>query len=436
MPVPADQQLATSRGWPAGIDNLNSEQALARDENGVTTALRDAQNVDLDRQGKPARRAGYRKLVSAATHAHSLWASRDFPLALYVDGGDLMALPDGDAPFVVNAGMGIEPVSYAEAAGSAWWVSTSQHGRVSGAGDAGAWGVVGPGGPPTLAATASGGLCAGRYQVAVTFMDAAGEESGTPRAATVDVADGGGIQLSDIPQPDDATHRIRVYASPANGDMLYFVADWPAGTATAFIGPHRAGRPLATQFLEPMPCGHIVRWQNGRLFVAAGSDLVFSEPLRYGLTDPVHNRIGFGGRIDLLEPVGAGTEGAGLFVADGRKTYFTGGADPKTYTLRIAYPHGVVPGTSLVVPGSVFGLESTAPVAYWLADNGVGCLGLPGGQVVPLRENQTIAPAATAGASLYRDTGAMRQVVTTLVNAVPRGLAIGDKLTCEVFRHD
>jgi hypothetical protein len=435
MASPSDKQLATSRGWAAGIDNLNPEQALTRDEDGNVIAVRDAQNVDLDRHGKAARRAGYRKLIATA-HAHSLWSDPAFPLALYVDGDALRAMRDDAVPFTVRNGMGVELVSFAETAGFAWWASPSQHGRVSADGDALDWGVVGPAGQPVLVPTASGGLCAGRYQIAVTFLTAAGEESGTPLAAWVDVPDGGGIALTGIPQPAGQNQRIRVYASSANGDGLYFVVDWPVGAVSGTIGAHAAGRPLTTQFLEPMPCGHIVRWQNARLYVATGADVVFSEALRYGLTDPAHNRLGFGARVAMLEPVGAGGEGAGLFIAAGAKTYWTGGVDPKAFNLRIVYAHGAVPGTSIRLPGNVFGLETTEPVAYWLADNGVGCIGLPGGQVMPLRENQTIAPAASGGTSLYRDTGGLRQVVTTLVNASPRGLAIADKLDCEVYRHD
>jgi hypothetical protein len=281
-----------------------------------------------------------------------------------------------------------------------------------------------------------GGLSAGTYQLAVTFLTAAGEESGASLAAMVDVPEGGGVQCDAIPQPPDASYRVRLYLSGANGDVLHFARDLAAGMTSVLLGVTRAGKVLETQFLEPMPPGHIVRWFNGRLYVAVDNVLVWSEAMRYGLTRLAHNRAGFQKRLDLLEPVGAGDEGAGIYVASADRTYFLGGTDPKAFSNRIAYPHGAVPGTALRVPANVFGVQSSTEVVYWLARNGVGCLGLPGGTVMPLRENQVIGPSADSGASLYRDVNGLRQVITTLVGAQERGLALGDKLNCTVIRHD
>lgn len=436
MPAPSDKQLMRLSGWPAGIDNRDPEQALTRDDNGAVVALRDAENVDLDRQGKVARRSGYTRIVSAAS-AHSLWGDPRFPFGLYVDNGSLMALREDGSSFVLFGGMGTQPVSYAVAAGAVYWSSTEQHGRLNADGVAFPWGVPGPGGPPALTANPTvGGLHAGRYQVTVTYLSPSGEESGASEAATVNVPEGGGIQLVAIPQPPDASYRVRVYASAANGDVLYMAKDLPAGITTMLLGVFRTGRPLETQFLEPMAPGHIVRWLNGRLYVAVGATLTYSEAMRYGLCHPVNNRIGFETRLAMVEPVASGDDAAGLYVASGGRVYWLPGTDPKAFALKVARPHGVVPGTSLTVPARVFGLEADAPVPYWLGSDGVACLGLPGGVVVPLRENQAMAPAADAGASLYRDTGSLRQVITTLTGAAERGVAIGDRLECEVYRHD
>jgi hypothetical protein len=65
----------------------------------------------------------------------------------------------------------------------------------------------------------------------------------------------------------------------------------------------------------------------------------------------------------------------------------------------------------------------------------VACLGLPGGQVVPLRERQVVAPAAERGASLFRERDGMRQVITALQGATPQGIAIGDRASSRVYRN-
>jgi hypothetical protein len=435
----SDKQLAQMAGWPAGVDNLSPETDLTRDDQGkVVIALRTAQNVDLTAGGKASRRAGY-TLVVAGGRVHSLWSADLWPFALVVLDGVLSGFAGGGDTFDIQAGLepGL-PLSYALAGDKVHWSNGSQCGVVLADATAAPWGCPAPGGQPTLTALPTGGLDAGTYQVAVTWQLASGEESGAALASTVAVPAGGGIALSDIREPDDAAvAKVRVYVSPADGDVLYHAVDLSPGLPAAVIGKSRRGLPLATQFLEAMPAGQIVRWFNGRLYVAARGVLCWSEALRYGLTHPTKNRLPIvGGDIDLLEPVGAGTEAPGVYVASGHRTYWLGGTDPAQFTQRIAYPYGAVAGTGIVVPGNVFGLDSTAPVAYWMASNGVACLGLPAGQVLPLRDKQVVAPQAKTGASMFRAQAGLRQVVTTLRDTAPNGLAIRDSGVMTVDRYD
>lgn len=440
MAAPSDKQLVRLSGWPAGIDNRDPEQALTRDDNGAVVALREAENVDLDKDGKIRRRQGFNKVTSGIA-VHSLWSDPGFPLALYADGGELTAMQTDLGVFSVSGGlMPGQGLSYAVAAERVYWSNGFQTGCVGADGSTLTWGIAGPGGQPTLAGGSGiGGMDAGTYQVAVTFVTATGEESGTPRAAVVSVPQGGGITLTGIPQPVDATQRVRVYRSGANGDVLYHATDIPAGTATLLMGVSRLGKPLTSQFMEPMPAGQIVRPHAGRLWVATGSIVVYSEPLRYGLTKLPQNRMTFTARIDLMEPVGNGDDGGGgLFVAAADRTYWMGGSNPTDMRAAYRYPEGAgaVPGTAIRVAGTTLGLETTEPVVYWLARNGVGCIGLPGGQVMPLRAAQVVGPSAEAGASVLRDQRGMRQIITALRSAAPQGVAMGDRLECEVIRHD
>lgn len=433
----SDKQMPTMRGWPAGIDNLSPEEDLVRDDQGkVVIGLRAAENVDLVGSGKPRRRAG-RTLALAMSGTHSLWRDDRFPFALFAAGRTLQGFQPGGAFEITDGLTPGRPASYAFAAGRVYWSNEQQSGVVLPDGSPAQWGCPCPMGQPTLTAVAGqGGLGAGTYQVAITWSLASGEESGATLAAMVQVEEGGGIQIADMPVPPDEVARVRVYVSQTNGDQLYHQIDLDPALPVAVIGSGRHGKPLDSQFLESMPAGHIVRWFNGRLLVAADRTMLWSESLRYGLTNPTKNRIGFGARLGLMEPVGVGGDAAGVYVADAKRTYWLGGTDPARWTQVIAYPYGAVPGTGLSVPGSLFGLDSAAPVAYWLAANGVACLGLPGGTVLPLRERQAIAPVATSGASLLREQNGVRQVVTALQEASPRGLAMSDRAVTTVERYD
>lgn len=67
------------------------------------------------------------------------------------------------------------------------------------------WGVQTPARQPALAADTVGGLHAGTYQVAVTFVADTGEESGSPAPQEIAIAEGGGILLSLLRSPQRPT---------------------------------------------------------------------------------------------------------------------------------------------------------------------------------------------------------------------------------------
>ncbi len=432
----SEKELIPIGPFPAGLNNLDRETELTRSEDGKRViALREAENVDLPRSGWPRRRRGFGRVVEG-TRVHSLWAGGRFPLMLFVDGDTQYARRKGAVPFAVRDGLSPRAASYACPNDRVYCSNGAQAWCVLPDGEVAAWGVESPAGQPTVTASIDGGLDAGTYQVAITYLDARGEESGTGLAVLVDVADTGGISVSGIPQPSSPdVLRVRLYASPANGDVLYHVRDLPVGQLAALIGAGHRGKPLATQFLTPMRAGSIVRHLAGRLYVAQGRTMRWSEALRYGLTHADKNMRSVGERIDLMEPVGDGGDAPGFYVADHKRTYWLGGADPANATLRIAHAAGAIPGTGITVPANLFGLETTLPVAYWLAANGVACLGLPGGQVLPLRERQVVAPTAERGASLFRERDGIRQIITALQGATAQGLAVGDRASPRVYRN-
>lgn len=433
----SDKELVAVGPWPAGVDNLNRETSLARSDDGKrVVALREAVNVDVDRQGFVTRRRGYGQELSGA-RVHSLWAGGRFPYMLYADGDTQLACATGGTTIQVRDGLAARAISYAITGDRVYCSNGQQAWCVHANLDARPWAVESPTGQPACQPSTDGGLDAGDYQLAITYLDARGEESGTGQAVSVAVPADGGIMLPDIPQPSAASVvRVRVYVSGANGDVLYQARDVPVGQLSALVGAGNRGRPLVTQFLSPLPPGHIVRAGAGRLWVASGRALRWSEALRYGLTHATKNVRSIGEHVNLMEYVGDGGDAPGLFVADDKRTYWLGGADPAAMSLRIAYSYGAVPGTGLTVPGNLFGLDTTVLVAYWLSRNGVACLGLPGGVVVPMRDAQIVAPMADRGASLLREVNGVRSVVTTLSGAYPQAVAVGDRASARVYRNN
>lgn len=428
-----DGELDTRAGWPLGLNNLSKETDLP------PGTLRDAVNVDLDRGGKLQRRQGY-ALAAAGTNVHSAWSDDYLPWGLYVDANTLRVFHADESSEALVSGLapGL-PLSYTRINDAVYWTNGAQCGAITLDLEAVPWACPNPSSQPAVTAGA-GALDAGTYQVAVTFVEPSGRESGASLAVMIDVAEGGALALTQIPQPADPLVRIRVYATSGNDGVLRAAVTLPHGTTQYELTQKPQGRPLDTQHLRPMPPGQIVRYGNGRQFVARGREVLYSPALRYGLHDPRSARVGYAGRVDLLEFVGDGGDGAGLYVADAKRTYWHGAPDPANWSQVIASPVGAVPGTTAMASGEVWGLQTKKPLPVWLARNGRLCVGLPGGEIYHPQPSDRGAEAvidqAQRGALLFREGRGNRQIIAALQGAQPQGLAITDRVIAKVYRHD
>jgi len=429
MPV-SDKALRPIGPWPAGIDNVHKETSLVTTDKGVRIALREAVNVDIADDGKIETRGGY-SLINSTVRGHSLWADMPFPYALFIDGGTQYATTFDATPITVRIHLPYREACYQRIGDRVYCSNSEENWVVNSDLTVQTWGVETPDGAPTLTA-AAGGLPIGTYQVTVTFINSRGEESGADLASTVTLSAVGAISLSHIPQPIGSdVARVRLYATEANGDVFYFQRDVPVGMTSVTLSSVTNGVPLRTQFLEQMPAGDGLALLAARLYVMNEDGIFFSQSLRYGLYEPTENQIAIR-RGKMLIAVGDGSDGAGLYVSDDSFTYWLGGPDPFLFRPKKVYSSAAVKGTARLVPGSMLGLETSEPVAYWLAENGVACVGMPGGSVMPLRENQSVAPAAERGATIFRDANGVRQIITSLSGGQQQGAAIGDSAIVEI----
>lgn len=424
----------TSIGRITGIDNVSDETELR------AGAVREAVNVDLTVKGMPKRRGGY--ALALAGNAHSLvgWqldGSDDRSLRLIgVRDGVLEAYEEAAGNTLtastVRGGMGENPVSYLELNGDLYWTNGVEFRRIRGLDLADTAGWPDVLGPPVVAAAVTGGLDPGDYQVAVTVKDEDGRESGAPGAELVTVAAGGGIRISAWP-PHVEGVTYAVYVSGANGDLLEWALDVPVGSGPVTIGAGARGKPLETQFLIPLPPGHMLTRIGARILMAYEDTVIIGEAFRYGLCQP-DRAFTLKERVTLLQGCGE-AETAGAFVSGSKRTLFFGGPDALSGVRRVVYPFGAVPGSGITVRGNLLGLETTQRVAVWLATNGVFVAGLPGGQVVPLTEGQCVIPSAERAAAMLRERNGHRQILLALQGqTVGQDFGMGDTAVATVRR--
>ena len=402
MPKPPPSLSFT--GFPAGIDNRSVAFALKQG------AARNLVNVNVRASGKVVRRQGYAKVLSD-TSPHSLFSNGN--VVLYVANGHLKQLT-GTVSTTLDANWGDAPTAYADRAGEVFFSNELRTGRW--ANGYKSWGVENPPHQPQADALPTGGLYAGTYQVAITWRDAMGIESGTPMTATVDVSEGGGIMLSDFPQPPAYVESVGVYVSSHNGTELYLDNDYPAWTTTVILEQEERSIPLETEYMQPMPPVNRACVQGGRVYGAASHALYVTNPFNPYLTSL--DGVLFESPITALLPV---TDG--IYVVTERKAYFMQFEGEVPQRRELAY-HGAVPGAVACDPIN--------PGVLWLGEKGL-MRGLPGGENQNLTE-QVAMPKAQQGSMTIREEDGERFAIVSTWGCTPNPLVSSEWAQRETTR--
>lgn len=419
---------ATSKPIPlsvaGGVDNRAHPTRLA------DGFVRVADNVDIDASGVPSSREGYELWVELPG-AHSAWTDDLLTFALVADATTLYRLDDDGTLTTLVTGLNGSPVSYAAIAQRVRWSNGVQTGQVALDGTTMPLGVSTPLPSYGVTAVANGGLFAGSYGVTMTFADAAGEEGGAPETVYVDVAEGGGIQVSNVPtDPAGTATTARLYVTGANGTDLLYAGSALPGAASFLIGAGDRGRMLITQFCEPFPPSDCLLAMNGRLLGALGRDLVWSLPLYYGLTRPSQCSLRLPDEIVML--AAPESDGFLLYVGTRKKTYVLRGESIDSCTLKAANAAGVVPGAVAMVPANVLALDGVlTPTPVWAGADGVPYAGTVNG-VVPLSEH-FVYPIYDRAAAIHVDDGGRSRFIVAGRGGRTSGLAMGDYASAEVI---
>lgn len=384
-----------------GVDLLSSETAL------IKGSVRSAVNIDIGRAGRYARRKGYSSVLNE-TGLHSVYYApqKGWTVVGYNDELHKYNAGNGTTTYLAQLNSP-DPLTYTEYNGNLYFSSRSTLGWVPGNSDeARQVGVPTPA-APTLTTQTSGGLLPGKYGVVITMVDDRGEESGACAVQTIDLPDGGGIRLSNLPERLEST--VFIYVTGADDDRLRLVATPPAVFPTYLISDIAKGSGCDTQHLIPMPPGEMVCWHNGRLVTANNGAVRFSEPLRPHLHNPAHGVLPFSGYISFIESVGDG-----MYIGDSRGVWFLNGKDPVKTELRRVSSCRAVHRSSIMVPPEHFDEKTVpvdSPVAVWLSTSGY-VVGMPGGTTVELHPDRIKVPAGLSGRTTFLLRNGRKQLVT------------------------
>ena len=390
-----------------GVDNRSHETKVGRG------FLRKAVDVDITADGAVSTREGY-ELLTALPGASSLWSHDALPCSLVADASHLYAMSDDGTLSSLAARTGSE-VFYAEQADRVFWSDGETTGCVrvqAGSVTSSPWGVSTPLPSFILAATSNGGLDAGTYGVALTHVDAYGEESGADAPVYVDVPTGGGILVSGMSAPalGVGTLKTRAYRTGADGTELLFAVEFDAAAHVWTLGAQQLGRTLTTMLKDVFPPTRYLLAKAGRIFGAMGRYLVWSEALYPGLVNMPSNVLAFPDEIVMI--AAPETDQFILFVGTRTAVYVLSGAAIGDVKRVQVSQYGCVPGAMTMMPPEALSLDGvTAPVPVWVDGSGIPQAGTEHG-LVPLHKRFAYPLYDTAAAFYVRGEGEGKMLVS------------------------
>lgn len=400
----------------AGVDMLSNETSLLKG------TVRRAENVDIGRSGAVSRRTGATVLM-AGSGFHSMWTSKRGLTFLAQNSTLYTFTPDGlTALTTLNSSARL---SYTEYNGDVYWVSKTDIGWLP-ANDTVARVPVPNLDPVPALSVGYGGLTKGKYGVSVCFIDERREEGGATPMQIVDLPNGGGIKLSNLPQ--HAGWGLRIYITDPDGERVHLAEEVPAVFSSYVITQVADGGDCNTLYLRPMPTGEFVAWMAGRLYVASKNTLYFSDPFRPRQCDIAHNFVSFSGQIRFIEAVSDG-----LYVADDRGVWFLGGQDPSQFKLTPVSFHRVVARSAVKMQPSDLPqdkVQTGNPVVVWLSTAGY-VVGMDSGVTVELQADKVRVPDWLSGRSTVLLRKGLKQLVTTVNSAstVASGTAVDSTIS-------
>lgn len=410
--------------FPLGVNNVDRSLSMADGE------MVSAVNLDISRDGVLTQRQGY-SLAVAGTGARSLWA-RDSTTAFYADATDLKQVTVSAAGVLTSATVrsGVlqlgRHVAYVAVNGDVYYSNGIITGMVRADSTSHSWGVERPSRNPVLTGVA-GSLSAGRYLVAIQYINDRGEVGGIPPPGGIVLSAASDIVVSSIPAAVSAdVAGVIVYLSKQNGDILYRHSVYSVGTTSVQLSIAADDGAQSADFLfDVMPPTGILEYYNGMIYGAADGVIWHTNALAYGQCARRSNFIMVDSPVTLLK-----ASSDGLFVGTGSRVEFLLGSGPKEFQRRAVTPFGAIPGTGMALPKT----ESEPHVVGWFSERGF-VKGHSGGRVEIGEKERVMLGMYTSGAAFYREQHGVRQVVATMIGGTRAAMTSTDYAEAEVRRN-
>jgi hypothetical protein len=405
----------------AGIDNVHAADSSTFQIIGELEkrrmALVAATDVDLDDDGWPSSRTPTETVLELTTGLGGFSGAG----WLLVQEAGTVSMVDTATPAKTTAVESLDaadPVRYHEFDDQVWWCNKESCGRIQRDGTVLNWGMAVPP-TPTLGTTA-GDLPAGIYQVAATYLDSAGIESGAAKAASIALNGSQDITATLTVNDTNAAY-VRLYVAELDQKgqgALYWCKTVLASALPTTISDTRVSLyPLKTQFMRgPVPGrgiasykGILITYRDNWLYLSSGI-----SPHLFNVREVI--------RLPRNVQAVAGLDGA-LWIATEGGIFLVQGDTLANMTMVQMDSEPYAQGCA-VVPGYVLpSLQMGGRLALFVNKGGL-VVGLPTGQLgLATRRVLTVGSVVGKKASFaYAERDDLKQILFSLSDAVDEGV--------------
>jgi len=188
-----------------------------------------------------------------------------------------------------------------------------------------------------------------------------------------------------------------------NGDVVYYCNGFEKGkvtdraysvwTADTYVGPD------TTRAVSDPPLGHLVEIFNGRVYIAAGDVIWYSNPFAYSQYDLARNYLLLPATARMVQGVAGG-----IWVGTATGIIFLRGSNPHEFTYIPVADYGVREGSAVKVDVSLLDekYQGMGIGILFLGEDGV-CLGLPNGELRNITRRNLTYAAGQYGAGIIKD---------------------------------
>lgn len=410
------------------ISNWQGLNNVLKPENTPRQYLKTAENVDIDKLGNLTLRKGYSKKLTGSFH--SLWS--DGFRCFCVKDGSLVEVHKDLTTTELDTGYSTEKVSFEKVDGIYYFISSLKRGKIQGT-TVYDYGIEINTNFPILSSTV-GSLVKGEYSVGYTYVNSSGVEGGMLGSSDISFAtNSGGIVVSNFIAPTDPNiTTYRIYCT-AGDSVLYWYGDYPIGTTSVTINSLTGlVTELQTFGIFQPPLGQIIRYFSGRMYIAEGDTLWFSNPFSYDKFSLESNYKRFPNRITNLMPVEDGI----WVISD--KIYYLSGHDPTAlnYKAELKEHTRGIEGTEQKLSGSYIHIDNM-PVGFkWAVTTEIGIFILFNQGILLNMTAQNIdIGLADSGSSIFLQQDGINRYISLLKAHRANNFRVGDVVTATHIRN-